>query len=399
MSSRWNKKKLRDLLVIQNGYAFSSKSFSSTDGVPLIRIRDLKNGSETETNFVGDYDSKYEVNGGDLLIGMDGEFACYRWQGPTALLNQRVCRLQDFSHDLYPDFLLYGINRHLSEIEQRTTFTTVKHLSAKQVYSIELPLPPLPEQRRIVAILDEAFEGIDAAVASAERNLASARELFESHLNSVFARKGEGWVERRLKEVCEKITVGHVGPMVEQYRDEGIPFLRSQNIRPFQISLDNVVYIDTAFHGKLAKSELHPGDLAIIRTGFPGTTAVIPETIPVANCSDLVIARTGAAVSPHYVALFLNSAYGKRLVTGNLTGAAQKHFNVTAAKEVLIPLPSIAEQHNLVARLHELRENTQSLEYICRRKLAALAELRQSMLRKAFAGELTAEAAEKVAAA
>ena len=80
-----------------------------------------------------------------------------------------------------------------------------------------------------------------------------------------------GWPEFRLKDVCSLITVGYVGPMANEYIDEGIPFLRSQNIKPFHLDLSDIKYISKEFDQKLKKSALHPGDVAIIRTGYPGT--------------------------------------------------------------------------------------------------------------------------------
>ncbi len=104
------------------------------------------------------------MKAGDLLIGMDGEFGCYEWKGESALLNQRVCRLQGFSGELVPRFLLYGVNDYLKAIEDVTGYATVKHLSSKQILGIDFPVPPLPEQQRIVGILDEAFDGITTTV-------------------------------------------------------------------------------------------------------------------------------------------------------------------------------------------------------------------------------------------
>jgi type I restriction enzyme, S subunit len=156
-------------------------------------------------------------------------------------------------------------------------------------------------------------------------------------LNDVFSKSNE-LIEKSLSSVCPKITVGHVGSMAKRYKSAGIPFLRSQNIRPFQISLDNIVYIDEDFHSELAKSKLNPGDLAIVRTGYPGTAAVVPAELSEANCSDLVIVRPSAEINPYYLAAFFNSTYGKELVTGKLVGAAQKHFNVTAVKDLMKPM-------------------------------------------------------------
>jgi type I restriction enzyme S subunit len=199
--AEWTEKPLGELLVVQNGHAFSSKKFSTTEGTPLIRIRDLNLGTGTKTNFQGEFDPQFLVSRGDLLIGMDGEFRCNIWKGPEALLNQRVCRLQNFSEKLFPKFLFYGINKYLKEIEDVTGFTTVKHLSSKSIKAIAFPVPPLSEQERIVGILDEAFEGIAAATAQAEKNLHNARELFQSVLQSTFSQKGDDWVEAELA-VC-----------------------------------------------------------------------------------------------------------------------------------------------------------------------------------------------------
>ena len=143
MKVGWQTKKLGELLDIQNGYAFDSRAFSVAGEMPLIRIRDLKAGVNTETRYTGNYDQKYLVEAGDLLIGMDGEFGCYEWKGNHALLNQRVCRLQSFSNVLLPRFLFYGINSYLKDIENVTGFTTVKHISSKQIVDIDFPTPPL----------------------------------------------------------------------------------------------------------------------------------------------------------------------------------------------------------------------------------------------------------------
>ena len=302
MKAGWEIKKLGDVLEVQNGYAFDSKNFSTDGLMPLIRIRDLKKGTSTETNYSGSYDPRYVVHKGDLLIGMDGEFGCHEWNGNPALLNQRVCRLQNCNEKLLkPKFLLYGINAYLKEIEEVTGYTTVKHLSSKQILNISFPIPPLHEQAHIVGILDEAFSSIATAQANTQKNLENAKAVFESHLNSVFSQRGEGWVEKKLGEVCSEITVGHVGSMANQYKESGVYFLRSQNIRPFEVSLENVVFIDQAFHQSLRKSQLRAGDLAIVRTGYPGTAAVVPEYLTELNCSDLVIVRPTDSLNPYYL--------------------------------------------------------------------------------------------------
>jgi restriction endonuclease S subunit len=283
-------------------------------------------------------------------------------------------------------FLYHALTLRHSE----TMFDWVRkaHPSVIKKLYVDIPVPPLAEQQRIVALLDEAFAGLATAQAHAERNLRNARALFESHLNAVFTQRGEGWVEKQLASVCSDITVGHVGSMKAEYKERGIPFLRSQNIRPFEVSMENAMFIDKSFHSALKKSQLRPGDLAIVRTGYPGTAAVIPPDLPDSNCSDLVIVRPSEQVNPHFLAAFFNSSFGKLLVLGKTVGAAQKHFNITAAKAVMLYVPPIGEQSAIVEKIEDLRLETQRLTRLYERKLTALAALKQSLLHQAFSGAL-----------
>ncbi len=161
----------------------------------------------------------------------------------------------------------------------------------------------------------------------------------------------KGWAVFKLQEVCRHITVGHVGPMADQYLPEGVPFLRSQNIQPFRLALDDVKFISAEFHAKLKKSSLAPGDVAIVRTGYPGTACVIPRSMTIANCADLVIARPSEKLNPWFLAALLNSAWGRGSVAGNLVGVAQQHFNVGAAKAMQVALPPPRVQDRIASIL------------------------------------------------
>jgi type I restriction enzyme, S subunit len=159
------------------------------------------------------------------------------------------------------------------------------------------------------------------------------------------------WIEVKLKDVCEKVTVGHVGSMADQYHETGIPFLRSLNIKPYRIDFNNLKFIDEQFNQKLKKSVLKANDVAIIRTGYPGTACVIPKSLGIANCSDLVIVRPGNQLNPYFLTSIFNSTFGKDLVSGNLVGAAQQHFNITVAKELKLRLPPKNLQDKIAAVL------------------------------------------------
>jgi type I restriction enzyme S subunit len=159
MRDGWTPTTIGQIANVFSGYAFNSDLFHDSEGIPLIRIRDLPKRNETESFYLGEYQERFLVRNGDFLIGMDGEFRCYEWTGPEALLNQRVCRIQDFNLEaVVPRYVYFSVNQYLEKIEQNTGYTTVKHISAKQVLDIEIPLPPLSEQKRIVDLISSMDE-------------------------------------------------------------------------------------------------------------------------------------------------------------------------------------------------------------------------------------------------
>lgn len=144
------------------------------------------------------------------------------------------------------------------------------------------------------------------------------------------------------------LTVGFVGTMASNYTETGIPFLRSTNIEPFDIKFDDIKYISSNFNESLRKSELHPNDVIIVRTGTPGACAVIPAGVKAWNCSDLVIVRPHRnKLNPLFLASYVNLASG--VINTQLVGAVQQHYNVGAAKKMQIPLPPIGEQDKIAS--------------------------------------------------
>ena len=387
-TSDWKIKHLAEVLELQNGYAFDSKGFNPKDGLPLIRIRSLKAGVETETRFNGDYDQKYVVKAGDLLIGMDGEFGCYEWKGEPALLNQLVCRLQGFSGELIPRFLFYGVNDYLKAIEDVTGYTTVKHISSKQILDIEFPVPPLAEQQRIVGLLDEAFEGLATAKANAEKNLQNARALFESHLQSVFTQRGSGWVEKRLVEVSREFGRGkskHRPRNEPKLYDGPYPFIQTGDISNADHWLTD--YTQTYSELGLAQSRLWPkGTICIAIVGATvGETAILDfESCFPDSVIGIVVNEEWA--DNEYVEFLLQSF--KALLKEKGKGTARDNINLGTFENQLFPFPTLKKQKAIVATLNSLREETQRLARLYERKHAALEALKRSLLHQAFTGKL-----------
>ena len=174
------------------------------------------------------------------------------------------------------------------------------------------------------------------------------------------------------------MTVGHVGPMKDEYVLDGIPFLRSQDVEPFRLNMDSVKFISEVFHKKLNKSSLHPGDVVVVRTGYPGTACVIPTSLPVANCANLVIVKPSDRLNSFFLACLFNSTWGRKSVSGSLVGVAQQHFNVTVAKEMIIPLPPRKVQDKIATILSaydDLIENNL-------RRIKILEEMAQTLYRE-----------------
>ena len=391
MKKGWKIKRLADVLELQNGYAFDSKAFNPTDGLPLIRIRSLKAGVETETRFSGDYEKKYVVKAGDLLIGMDGEFGCYEWKGEPALLNQRVCRLQGFTGELIPRFLFYGVNDYLKAIEDVTGYTTVKHISSKQILEIEFPVPPLAEQQRIVGLLDEAFEGLATAKANAEKNLQNARALFESHLNSVFTKRGEGWQTKTLGELCA-IELGRTPARAnasfwDETRETSNVWLSIADLLKAEdnVVVDSKEYVSdkgAAICKLVPKGTLLVSfKLTLGRLAFAGRDLFTNEAIAALT---IFSARELSKEFLFYCLTFFD------WVKAAENDVKLKGMTLNKAKLKVMPVsfPPLAEQQRIVGLLDALSEETQRLARLYVRKHAALEALKKSLLHQAFTGEL-----------
>jgi len=147
-----------------------------------------------------------------------------------------------------------------------------------------------------------------------------------------------GYKLRRLGRLTEKIDVGYVGPMTAEYCEKGIILLRSQNIKEFQIDVDrNPIFIPEAFHQKLCKSEVYPGDILITRSGVAGNVAIVPQNFPAANSADIIIVRLKSGIAPLSVLAFLNSAFGRFQVERQVSGGIQGHLNLKIAEDILVP--------------------------------------------------------------
>jgi type I restriction enzyme S subunit len=250
--------------------------------------------------------------------------------------------------------------------------------------------PPLPEQQRIVGILDEAFEGIARAKANAEKNLQNARALFESHLQSIFTQRGEGWKRVRIEDVCEAIIdcVNKTAPKV----DGPTPFkmIRTTNVRNGLVNLESVNYVTGDVYRIWTRRQVpQRGDVILTREAPMGEVGMLLNDQKVFLGQRLVSYRANPTkLNNHFLLYALRSTDLQGQIHALASGSTVQHMRVPDSKNLQLPLPGLREQEKAVGMLNCLREETQRLEAIYQRKLAALDELKKTLLHQAFSGKL-----------
>jgi type I restriction enzyme S subunit len=329
-----------------------------------------------------------------VMIALNGQG---KTRGTVALLrtratcNQSLVSIYPHAPDkLLPEFLYANLHGRYQEIRQMTgdTGNDRRGLNMDLIRSIEIPIAPVPEQQRIVGFLDEAFVGIATAKANANKNLQNARALFESHLQSVFTQRGEGWVEKPLKDVCDRITDGtHQTPT---YYDEGVVFLSSRNVTSGIINWNDIKYIDAKQHLEMHKRVApRPNDILLAKNGTTGVAAIVDKDITFDIYVSLALLRAKGEILPRLLLHFINSPVAKQQFNKRLKGIGVPNLHLEEIREVVVSFPkSLAEQSATVTKLDTLREETQRLVSLYERKLAGLEALKKSLLHQAFTGQL-----------
>jgi type I restriction enzyme S subunit len=381
VGGNWKVQKLGDLVSILSGYAFDSKLFNDTQGVPLIRIRDIVRGY-SETFYNGDFDDRYFIKRGDLLIGMDGEFNLARWSGENALLNQRVCKIEVTNRKvLDPNYMLYFLPLQLKLIEDKASFVTVKHLSVKDINSILIPLPPLAMQQRIAAILDAA----DALRRKDQELLRKYDELAQAIFIDMFGdpvKNEKGW------EVKKFMDLGKLDRGVSKHRPRNAPELLGGDYPLIQtgdvansggiIKTFKATYSDLG----LKQSKLwSKGTLCITiaaniaKTGLLDFDACFPDSIvgfqPNNKLSNSV-----------YIQFWIG--FLQKILEDNAPESAQKNINLEILRGLDVICPPIELQNEFELKIQLLNclkeKSPQPIDEI----------LFDSLLHQAFNGELKA---------
>jgi type I restriction enzyme S subunit len=192
------------------------------------------------------------------------------------------------------------------------------------------------------------------------------------------------WEVKKLKHVSPQLTVGIVVEPSKLYTDEGVPALRSLNVKAGAITLDNLVFITQAGHELHPKSRLRAGDIVAVRTGQPGASAVIPQELDGCNCIDLIVIRKPVAGSERFLCWYLGADPALVQFSTGSGGAIQQHFNISTAANLIVTVPPLAEQTAIAAFLGSETAKIDALVTEQQRLIELLNEKRQAVISHAI---------------
>lgn len=371
-------KLLTEVCDIQYGYPFDSSKFCESEGVPLIRIRDVTRGY-SETFTTEEYSPEYLVYNGDLLIGMDGEFNIAKWGKTPALLNQRVCRLTPKSL-VDKGYLYYYMPIILKQIEAKTPFVTVKHLSAKELNKAKIPLPPLDEQQKIAAVLDKVSD----LIAKRRQQLSKLDEMVKSRFVEMFGTFPEnekGWPVGKIRDIIREARYGSSRPAVDGGR---YPYLRMNNITySGELNLTDIKHIDVP-ESELSKCTVQKGDVLFNRTNskeLVGKTCVYDRDEMMVLAGFVIRVRVNDRAMPEFVSAFLNTDFSKQMLLGMCkTAIGQANINAQEMQSIGIYIPPVDLQKQFVSFKKQVNE----LKATINRSLEKLETLKKALMQEYF---------------
>jgi type I restriction enzyme S subunit len=377
MKKGWEMKRLDTVCTFINGKAYNKNELLISGKYPVLRVGNFFTNNHWYYSDLELPEDKYCVNG-DLLYAWSASFGPKIWSGEKVIYHYHIWKVVPDEKLITKEFLYLLLDWDIEQIKKdQGTGTTMMHVGKGSMDARVVPIPPLPEQQRIVSILDVAFAAIAVAKTNAELNLKNAKELFESYLQGVFEKKGEGWEERTLGDVCEydktsnkRVDLPYVG-LEDIQSNTGIfigPFEpRSMKSLTFYFNNEHVLY-----------GRLRPYLNKVLLPDFEGhcSTEIFPIK-PKKNVLDR-----------GFLFQWLIANETMKKINATWTGATLPRANMNTVLEFKINLPSYKEQQTIVQKLDALSAETKRLEAIYQQKLLDLEELKKSVLQNAFNGEL-----------
>ena len=331
-------KTLPEVCIIQYGFPFDSSKFCSAEGVPLVRIRDVVRGySETYTTEIAG--ENYIVNDGDLLIGMDGEFNIAYWKGGRAYLNQRVCRLIP-REDVDRDYIFYYMPQALKAIEDATPFVTVKHLSAKQLSKILIPLPDMSEQQRISAVL----RSVDRVIAMRKKELDELNNLVKSRFIELFGEplsNQKGW---------QTMSIVEAAPIKSQ-RGDLADEVWLLNLDAVEAQTGTVLFKHRVQSGEINASTVYFTAESVLYSKLRPylNKVVMPDEDGVATSEMIPMCPLADRLNRAYLCYWLRSDAFVRHISEKVAGAKMPRVSMDYFRSLAIEMPPLELQEQFAA--------------------------------------------------
>jgi len=390
MKAGWEIKRLGDVCEIIKGRKPVLKATASNGDLPYLVAKVLRGTKEAEYASVNERNS-IMVEESETIIICDGSNSGEVFTGFRGILSSTMGKIAKKA-EIDDDYLRAFLASTFDVFNGAKTGAAIPHLDKEALYQLQFPLPPFPEQQRIVAILDHAFDAIATAKANAEKNLKNAREIFESHLNAVFTQGGEGWVETTINKATGGVFTGPFGSILHKsdYIENGIPLVNPSHITAFGIQPDMRKTVSKETARRLESYIMHEGDVVIGRRGEMGRCALVTSAENGWLCgTGSFYIKPSDKCDMGYLVRYLRSNGCREKLEALAGGAVMPNLSNTALGGFSLFLPSLQEQKRIVNEIDALVTETQHLEYIYQQKLAALDELKKSLLHQAFTGELT----------
>lgn len=393
MKEGWEIKKLGEVCKVIAGQSPEGKFYNSEGkGMPFYQGK-----KEYGEKYIGEPTTwttlvTKEADAGDILMSVRAPV------GPVNFSTQKICIGRGLAairagKNIDKEFLYNFFIKHENEIEGNAG-AVFNSINKSQIENIEIPLPPLPEQQRIVSILDEAFAAIAKAKANAEQNLKNAKELFESYLQGVFEKKGEVWKKTSLKNEIELLSGFAFKSKFYSERNEDILLVRGDNIMQGYFRWEDAKRWNSDDFEEYKKFQLFENDVVLamdrpwVKAGLK-CAMISKNEIP-----SLLVQRTASLrckkdMDSWFLFYLVKSVAFTNHLLGVQTGIGVPHISGKQILDFSFNKPELKEQQTIVRQLDALRAETQKLETLYQKKIADLEELKKSILQKAFSGELT----------
>ena len=359
---------------LQNGRAFKPEEWSSS-GTPIIRIQNLTDESKPFNYCDFEVEDRFHVNSGDLLFSWSGtpgtSFGAFFWNRGKGFLNQHIFRVDLDVKRVDKNYLRYAINSKLNFIiDQAHGGVGLKHITKGKLEAIEIPLPPLPEQKRIAAILDKA----DAI----RRKRQQAIQLADDFLRAVFldmfgdpVTNPKGWEVKTVTELIRNGVIlqvqdgnhGNDHPKVSDFSEDGIPFVTANVVRKGKILFEQCYYLDRTWLDKLRIGFAKPRDVLISHKGSLGFTAVLDDTYEdyIFSPQTTYYRVNEEKLMPEYLKGYFDSGFFQQLFAKEGIQSTRAYLGITRQKELPIMIPTMSEQLEYVQMLSKYEELSRKL--------------------------------------